>query len=276
HAPGAFMLLGDASIDPRNYLGIGAFDYVPTKLVPTALLRTASDDWFVDFNNDGIADIPVGRIPVRTPADAALVIGKITSRGKPSGAWTRSALFVNDVTTDYDFGAVSASLVKLLPSGTTSQTIDFSKTSNAHGDIVSAMNSGNLLTTYVGHASVEIWGESVFASSDASALTNGNRLPVVLLMNCLNGYFHDIFSLSLAEAMMTAPNGGAVAVWASSGLTQPDQQALMSREVFRQIFRSGENLTLGQAMLRAKSVVADPDVRKTWILFGDPTMKLVP
>jgi uncharacterized repeat protein (TIGR01451 family) len=276
HAPTAFMLLGDASIDPRNYLGTGAFDYVPTKLVPTALLRTASDDWFADFNNDGIADIPVGRIAVRTPAEASLVIGKITSRGKPSGAWARSALFVNDITTDYDFAGVSASLVKLLPAGTTSQVIDFSKTSNAHGDIVSAMNSGNLLTTYVGHASVEIWGESVFSSTDASALTNGNRLPVVLLMNCLNGYFHDVFSLSLAEAMMNAPNGGAVAVWASSGLTQPDQQALMSREVFRQLFRSGENLTLGQATIRAKSVVADPDVRKSWILFGDPTMKLVP
>ena len=82
------MLLGDASVDPRNYLGMGTFDYVPTKLVRTSLLRTASDDWFTDFNDDGIADIPVGRIPVRTPAEAALVIGKIASRGTPSGAWS--------------------------------------------------------------------------------------------------------------------------------------------------------------------------------------------
>ncbi len=275
-APNAFLLLGDASIDPRNYLGMGAFDYVPTKLVPTSLLRTASDDWFTDFNNDGIADIPIGRIPVRTPEEAALVIGKITSRGKPSGSWSRNALFVNDVTTDYDFAAVSASLIKLLPAGITSQTVNFGNSSNPHGDVLSALNSGNLLTTYVGHASVEIWGESIFSSTDAATLTNGTRLPVVLLMNCLNGYFHDVFSQSLAEALITAPNGGAVAVWASSGLTQPDQQALMSREMFRQLFRSGENLTLGQAMMRAKNVATDPDVRRSWILFGDPTMKLIP
>jgi hypothetical protein len=41
-------------------------------------------------------------------------------------------------------------------------------------------------------------------SSDASALTNGSRLPVVLAMNCLNGYFHDIFTESLAEALLKA------------------------------------------------------------------------
>ncbi len=274
-APSAFLLLGDASVDPRNYLAQGTFDYVPTKLLNTTLLKTAVDDWFTDFNGDGIADIPVGRIPVRTPAEASTVINKIVSRGTPSGAWSRGALFINDVSTDYDFAGVNASLVKLLPSSITSQTIDFSKTSNAHADILNAMNGGNLLTTYVGHASVEIWAESVFSSADASALTNGSKLPVVLAMNCLNGYFHDVYTESLAEALIKAPNGGAVAVWASSALTQPDQQALMAREVFRQLFQN-QALTLGQAVVRAKAVTSDPDVRKSWILFGDPTMKLRP
>jgi uncharacterized repeat protein (TIGR01451 family) len=273
HAPGAVLLLGDASVDPRNYLGVGTFDFVPTKMVFTTLLKTASDDWFTDFNNDGIADIPVGRIPVRTPEEAALVIGKIASRGTPSGTWSKTALLIADHSADYDFGSVAVSLSKLLPSSITSQIIDFATTSSAHNDIMSAMNSGSLLTTYVGHASVEIWAESVFSSSDASTLTNGNRLPVVLAMDCLNGYFHDVYTESLAEALLKAPNGGAVAVWASSTLTQPDQQAIMARELFRQLF-GPEKLTLGQAVARAKVVATDPDVRKSWIFFGDPTMKL--
>jgi hypothetical protein len=273
HAPGAVLLLGDASVDPRNYLDVGTFDFVPTKMVFTTLLKTASDDWFTDFNNDGIADIPVGRIPVRTPEEAALVIGKIASRGTPSGTWSKTALLIADHSADYDFGSVAVSLSKLLPSSITSQTIDFATTSSAHNDIMSAMNSGSLLTTYVGHASVEIWAESVFSSSDASTLNNGNRLPVVLAMDCLNGYFHDVYTESLAEALLKAPNGGAVAVWASSTLTQPDQQAIMARELFRQLF-GPEKLTLGQAVARAKVVATDPDVRKSWILFGDPTMKL--
>ncbi len=273
HAPGAFLLLGDASFDPRDYLDQGAFDFVPTKQVDTTLLKTASDDWFTDFNNDGIADIPVGRIPVRTADEAALVIGKIASRGTPSGAWAGKALFVADHADDFDFGSVAVSLAKLLPSTLTSQTIDFATTSSAHNDIMTAMNNGSLLTTYVGHASVEIWADSVFSSSDAATLTNGSKLPVVIALDCLNGLFHDVFSESLAEALLKAPNGGAVAVWASSALTQPDQQAQMGRELFRQLFGT-EKLTLGQAVARAKVVATDQDVRKSWIFFGDPTMKL--
>jgi len=273
HAPGAFMLLGDASVDPRNYMDQGTFDYMPTKLVNTSLLTTASDDWFTDFNSDGIADVPIGRIPVRTPEEAALVLGKIASRGTPSGNWSKSALFVADHAADFDFGSVATSLKQLLPASISSQTVDYGTTGSPHNDTVSAMNNGSLLATYIGHASVEIWAESIFSSSDASTLTNGSRLPVVIALNCLNGLFHDVFTESLAEALLKAPNGGAVAVWASSALTQPDQQAQMGRELFRQLF-GGENLTLGQAVTRAKVVATDPDVRKSWILFGDPTMKL--
>jgi uncharacterized repeat protein (TIGR01451 family) len=275
HVPSAVLLLGDASVDPRNYLEQGTFDYVPTKLVSTTLIGTASDDWFTDFNNDGIADIPVGRIPVRTAAEATLVIGKITSRGTPSGPWAHSALFVTDHSPDFDFGSVATSLTALLPSSMTTQTIDFANTSNPHADILNAMNSGSLIATYIGHSSVEIWADYVFTSSDARTLTNGSRLPVVVTLDCLNGYFHDVFTESLAEALLKAPNGGAVAVWASSSLTEPSQQALMGRELFKQLF-SSQNPTLGQAVARAKLATHDPDVRKSWILFGDPTMKLRP
>jgi Peptidase family C25 len=275
-APGAALLLGDASMDPRNYLGVAAFDFVPTKLVPTFYMKTASDDWFTDFNNDGIGDIPVGRIPVRTAQEASLVIGKITSRGTPAGPWSKTALFVADGPGDFDFPGVASSLTTLLPSSLTSQTIDFSRTSTPHADVVNSMNNGALLPTYIGHASVEMWANSVFLSSDASALTNGSRLPVVFAMNCLNGYFHDLYTESMAEALLRSPNGGAVAVWASSTLTEPDQQSLMSHELFRQLFRTDVNLTIGDAVTRAKFAASDPDVRKSWILFGDPTMKLRP
>ena len=92
-------------------------------------------------------------------------------------------------------------------------------------------------------------------------------------MTCLNGFFQDVYSDSLAEALLKAKQGGAVAVWASSGLTEPDKQAVMNKEVVRLLFNGGK-LTLGEAVKRAKAAVSDPDIRKTWILFGDPTTKL--
>ena len=47
----------------------------------------------------------------------------------------------------------------------------------------------------------------------------------------------------------------------------------MNQELFRQLF-TRPSITLGEAVIGAKSTVSDLDVRRTWILFGDPTMRL--
>jgi hypothetical protein len=104
-------------------------------------------------------------------------------------------------------------------------------------------------------------------------LNNGNKLPLFVAMNCLNGFFHDVYTESLAEALMLAKNGGAVAVWASSGVTAPDPQFQMDQTLVRTLFAQ-PSITLGDAVLFAKSGIADQDVRKTFILFGDPLMRL--
>jgi len=271
--PKYVLLVGDASIDPRNYLQLGAFDYLPTKLVSTTMIKTASDDWFADFDGDGIADIAIGRIPVRTANEANVVFNKILSRGTPSGPWANSVLLLADRPTDYDFAAVAASLKRLVPAPLTTRTVDYATSSSPSSDTIGALNDGALIADYIGHASVEIWGERVFASSNASALVNGNRLPFVVAMDCLNGYFHDLYTESLAEALLKAPNGGAVAVWASSTLSQPDTQATMNRELFRILF-ANPTISLGDAVRRAKAATSDLDLRRSWILFGDPSMRL--
>jgi len=77
----------------------------------------------------------------------------------------------------------------------------------------------------------------------------------------------------MAESLLKAQGGGAVAIWASSGLTEPDQQAVMNKELIKLLF-GRESLTLGEATGRAKAATGDQDIRKTWILFGDPTTRL--
>jgi len=78
---------------------------------------------------------------------------------------------------------------------------------------------------------------------------------------------------SLGESLMKAGRGGAVAVWASSGMTQPGGQSQINQELYRVIFGGG-SVTLGEATMKGKSAVADRDIRLTWILLGDPSMKL--
>jgi hypothetical protein len=80
---------------------------------------------------------------------------------------------------------------------------------------------------------------------------------------------------SIAETLVKVVGGGAIGVWTSSGVTEPANQLPMNKELLKLLF-NGSSLTLGEAMSRAKAATSDQDVRKTWILFGDPTTRLRP
>lgn len=275
--PRYLLLGGDASVDPRNYLGFGYLDFVPTKIIITQELKTASDDWFSDFNNSGFAQIATGRLPARSPSDAQIMAGKIVGyeSGQP-GSWTNDSMVVADVDDPgVSFTQAAQSVQNALPlnmnvTGVFTATVG---TGTARQQILSGMNAGQLFVNYNGHGSVQIWGSSLFDDAAASTLTNGSRLPFVVAMNCLNGFFHDPYTESLATALMLSSNGGAVAVWASSGVTAPSPQFQMDQALVRTLAGSPW-MPVGDAVTLAKSGIADQDVRRTFLLFGDPTMRL--
>ncbi len=143
----------------------------------------------------------------------------------------------------------------------------------ARAEVLNALNSGELLVNYIGHGSVEVWsGDNLLDNDSAAALTNAPRLPVFLSIDCLNGFFHDVYTQSLAETLMLNPQGGAVAVVASSGLTNAPQQVRLDLSLVRALFQN--NATLGDALVQAKSTTKAQDVRRTYILFGDPLTRL--
>jgi hypothetical protein len=266
------ILLGDASFDPRNYLGFGSFDFVPTKLVATAYMKTASDDWFADFTGTGIPSLAIGRLPARTADEAMAMVKKLTTRNT-SGGWAQSLEVVADAPNGYPFDRAADQVAAVTPSSMTVDRVSIATTPSPGAAIVNAFNRGSLLTNYIGHGSVELWSNNVFSSGDAAALTNGDRLPFVTAMNCLNGYFHDLFTESMAEALLKNPNGGAIGVWASSALSGTSGQLAVNLAFNRAVL--GPNApTLGDAILQAKQATPNQDVRRTWILFGDPTIKL--
>jgi len=282
HSPSYLLLVGDASYDPRDYAGVGNFDLVPSRLIDTGTastataLETASDDWFADFDGDGIADISIGRLPVRTVAEANLVVSKIVNYS-PANTGNR-ALLVADAQGSYyfNFEAADDQLGGVLPSTMTIQKVYRRlqpSEADARSNIIASLNAGQSVTVYSGHGNINIWGGSIFSANDAAALTNGNRLSFVVVMDCLNGFFADPSLQSLAESLLKAPNGGAVASFASSGLTIPDGQHDMGLRMF-QLLYGGSSMAIGDASRQAKTATNDIDVRRTWILFGDPTLKI--
>jgi hypothetical protein len=247
-------------------------------LIDTAILETASDDWFVDFGGDGLPQMAVGRLPVRTIDEAQTVISKIVGY-EQSAPRMADVVLVADMKggeEDYDFEVGSSGVEALLPRGVTTYRIyrsQFADDVQVRSQLLGRINEGKLLLNYIGHGSQENWRGDIFTSDDAGVLTNGLRLPFVAAMTCLNGFFQDPSMDSLAEVLLKAGQGGAVAVWASSGLTEPEGQSAIDKELVRLLF-NGESLTIGEAVQRAKAATSDSDVRRSWILFGDPTTKL--
>jgi hypothetical protein len=277
-SPSFLLLNGRASFDPRNYLGLGQQDLVPTRIIPAGNLMTASDDWFSDFNGAGLPTIATGRLPVSTLEEAKTVIGKIVAyEGKSTnGPWTSQALMVADKDDTENFSQDAKTVQGQLP--TSIQVTDVFAgtvgTTAARPDIVDAINSGQLLVNYLGHGSEEQWsGSDIFDITTVNSLTNGSQLPVFLIMDCLNGFFQDVYAQPLGVTLLLAPNGGAVAVLASSGLNQPQPQTKLDRLVVQSAFGTARP-TLGEAILNAKQNISDVNVRETFILFGDPAMQV--
>jgi uncharacterized repeat protein (TIGR01451 family) len=276
--PPAYLLLnGRASLDPRDYLGLGHLDLVPTGIVPTSSLMTASDDWFSDFAGTGMPTMATGRLPVGTLDEATTVVEKIvTYEGKSTnGSWTSQALMVADKDDTESFTQDTQTVQAQLPAsmqvtdvfrGTVGNTV-------AAADIISGINSGQLLVNYLGHGSEDQWaGTDIFDSNSVSSLTNGSQLPVFLIMDCLNGFFQDVYGQPLGVTLLLAPNGGAVAVLASSGLNQAPPQTSLDRLIVESAL-SGKR-TLGESILKAKSHIGNRDVRATFNLLGDPAMQV--
>jgi hypothetical protein len=282
-APKYVLLAGSASYDPKNYNGLGEYDLVPTKLIDTSFSETASDDWFADFNLDGIPEMAVGRLPVPTSEEAQTTVAKLAAY--QDGDSFSSSLLVADDNLDFDFVAANASLAALFPGSITVQQIDRGQigTAAARQQLFDGIASGQKIVNYVGHGSPSVWRDNLLTAADALALTNTGRYPVFISMTCLNGEFQHPELNPLASALMNSREGGAIAVWASSGFTEPAGQAVMNQQFYTLLFQTNQpikgdaaqvSLTLGDITTSAKSSVSDPDIRRTWILFGDPSMRV--
>ncbi len=277
--PPTYLLLnGRASYDPRNYLGLGHLDLVPTRILPSSSLMTASDDWFSDFTDSGMPTIATGRLPVSTVDEATTVIGKIVAYEGQStnGSWTSNALMIADKDDTESFTQDSQTVQSALPSSmqVTNVFTGTVGTAAAQQDIINGINSGQLLVNYLGHGSEEQWsGSDIFDTNTVSLLTNTSQLPVFLIMDCLNGFFQDVYAQPLGVTLLLAPNGGAVAVLASSGLNQPTPQTKLDKLVVLNALNAARP-TLGESILKAKATIGDPGVRRTFVLFGDPAMQM--
>jgi hypothetical protein len=175
----------------------------------------------------------------------------------------------------FDFEAASSQLRALLSPGMKVTEVKRGQLdeATARARLRAALERGQQVINYIGHGSLNTWRGNLLTAGEAQALSHP-QLPMFFMMSCLNGYFQDPAE-SLGEALLKAEHGGAIAVWASSGISLPQMQSPMNRELYGALFdTSSGGLTIGEAIQRAKRAASDTDIRRTWILLGDPSLRL--
>jgi hypothetical protein len=275
--PDYVLLIGDTTFDNRNYQGAAApYSLLPSEIIDTSYSETVSDEFLADFNDDGLSELAIGRIPATTTAFVTLMLNKtITFELTRVGAlMQRGMIFASDLPNGWDFEGTNVNFRGLLPAAMPATMVNRGQT-DARAVLLAKANEGKYMIHYSGHGSVSFWAASTFFHrDDAFAMTNGNNLTIFNLLTCLNGYFHNNATDSFVEGALKAPNGGAVATWASTGLTTPDVQEVMATRYYQKI-NDGSIERLGDLIRDAKTtLVYGRDVRLSWALLGDPTLRV--
>lgn len=280
------LLVGGDTYDYLDYLDQGAVSFIPSPYAQTdAIVRFAPvDALYGDIDGNNVPDLPIGRWPVRSQADAAVLVDKTLNYTR-NALGKRQAIFVADAfdaAQNLSFTQDSEAMVAQLPSAwqvnrvyLDTQTVD-----QARGAIRDRINAGAALSSFVGHSGPQRWTFSgVWNHEDVKALTNIRRPTVVAQWGCWNTYYVSPTSDTLGHVFLLSPAGGAAAVLGASTLTQAASERGLALELYGRLFAPGKSL--GQAIVEAKQAYAQRypahlDVLLGWTLLGDPTLPVTP
>jgi hypothetical protein len=280
-SPRYVVLFGDATYDRKDYLQTGVRDRVPALMLRTSYLWTASDPLYAAVNGeDHLPDLALGRLPAATIEEARALVEKVLEYEESGQALSgRTILVADNPDAAGDFEADSDEIAAGL-GGREVQKIYLRELGAAETRraIVDSLDRGASLMSYVGHGGIALWAsENVFERSDVESLSPQASQPIVMTMNCLNGYFHFPYFDALGEALVKAKQKGAIAAFSPSGLSlnapaHVYQQALLAE------LTSGRHQRLGDAVLAAQRTYAEsglfPELLAIYNLLGDPALRL--
>ncbi len=277
--PRYVLLLGDATYDFKNYLGIEVVNRVPPFVVPTSYLWTASDAAYASVNGEDLfPDLAIGRLPASSAEQVRLMVEKILAfeRGEVSGL--DAVLVADNPDPGGDFVRNAEELSETVLAGYSQRKIYLSQLGIAEtrSEVLAGFDDGASFLSYIGHGGIHLWAqENVFNVDDVPSLSPQERQPLLLTLSCLNGYFHFPYFDSLSEALLKAEGKGVVAALSSSGLTL-DQDAHRYHRLVLEELVSGGHERLGDAVARAQARFADagaaPELLAVFHLLGDPAL----
>ncbi|HMO52706.1 MAG TPA: C25 family cysteine peptidase [Kiritimatiellia bacterium] len=271
--PRYVALVGDGSLDYRNYTGAGD-SLIPSVPASTPFGVFASDDRLGDITGDGAMELVVGRIPVTTAQQLANYLAKLQAF-ESGGSWRDRVVIATD---DRDGGGAyvedgTALADRLAGRQISRADIETLGVSGASQALRTALADGAELALYVGHGNLQRMAqEGLLTSADVQAMLNSDRPAVIGALGCLMGSFGMPGSPSLGEQLITA-SGGAAAVFGSSAMVNNRDGVAFGDAVLAAVYDQGVD-RLGDAWATAKNLKAGKWVAGSYQLLGDPALAM--
>jgi hypothetical protein len=280
-SPRYVLLLGDSNYDPRNFIGTSQPSPLPALWAKTSYLWTVSDPQLAAVNGaDALPDLAIGRLPATTVEQAQALIEKLLAWEDSGQGLSGSATLVADnpdIAGDFERDVRDIAQTHLADRNP--QLLLLSELGpELRPRILEAMNSGLSYLNYVGHGGAAVWAsENVWNNWDATSLQAQSQQPLLVTMNCLNGYFVAPAFDSLTESLLKAERRGAVAAFSPSGLSL-DGPAHQYHHALMAELTSGRHARFGDALLAAQKSYAGsglmPELLGIYHFFGDPATRL--
>jgi len=237
--------------------------------------------------SDNYPDIFIGRFSAQTTAEVTAQVNKSIQYEKDlntSATWLSKAMGIasdqggGDQGDNGESDITHMNLIRtdLLNYGYTSVDQIYDPGASA-STVTTNVNSGRGFINYVGHGSNTSWSTTGFSNTNASALTNGNKVPFIMDVACVNGNFVSL--TCFAEAWMRNANGGAVGIYASS-INQSWNSPMRAQDEVTDLLIAEIHTILGGLYYNGSCEMMDVygsdgvKMFKTWHIFGDASLQI--
>lgn len=242
-------------------------------------------------------DVAVGRFPVKTEAEAKVMVDKVISyvRNKNGGAWQNTLVFMGDDGDNnmhmHDVNATADAVATRYPGYLVKKIMwdayvrETSSTGNSYPEVRRLIKqqqaAGALIMDYGGHGSeIQISHEKVLGLSDFQTFNNSN-LPLWVTASCDIMPFDGVAPTIGVSAVLN-PKGGALAFFGTTRTVSTYYNAQINTSFLLHVLskdRTGKPITLGEAQRLAKNEMIDTerdltDNKLQYSLLGDPAVAL--
>ncbi len=291
-------------------LGSGIHDWNPQKeknkiivaVVPPlqpGQYTVASEDEFVDFDEDNKPDLITGRIPAQNNQMMEDYLQRIEDyiQNPTPGFWRNEVLILADDEHKKEYLEGLSSTSGLNHSARAQEAEDFiagtvitdkvlgieygfdeyQNKPEARLAQMEKINQGKLIWYFIGHGNEDVMGDEDYfrASLHMNLLNNLENLPLYLAASCEIGKFDNTEIDCIAEKFLFYEEGGSIASIAATAKCSGGANTLLMKHVLRNIVN--ERMDIGNALREAKlNSNAGLSNSQYFNVLGDPILDVLP